>query len=497
MEQVLLKMQNITKTFGNVKALNNVNLELRSGEVHALMGENGAGKSTLMKILTGVYSLESGTVTYLGKDVKFDNTKQAQEVGIAIVHQELNMLNDLTVAQNIFIGRESMNGKIINDKEMIEKSKELFKILEVDVDPRTVVGELPVGIQQMTEIAKAISLNANVIVFDEPTSSLTEEEIGHLFKVIDRLQKKGVGIIYISHRMDEIGKISDRITVLRDGGYVGTVNTKETSRDELINMMVGRVSYVEPKTKSSIADNAAVVLEVKNLNRGKKIRDVSFVLKKGEILGMAGLMGSGRTEVARAIFGADKLDSGEILLYNKKVNIKNTEDAAKHGIGYLSEDRRVDGVITGFPIKDNISICAIDDFIKNKIIDDKKIEEVSDSFVTSLNIKCFSSDQVVKTLSGGNQQKVIVAKWLVRDSEILIFDEPTKGIDIGAKNEIYKIINKLAKAGKSIIVISSEMDEILRLSDRIIVMAEGKKAGELKIEDASQEKILELASVED
>ena len=381
MEQVLLKMQNITKTFGNVKALNNVNLELKSGEVHALMGENGAGKSTLMKILTGVYSLESGTVTYLGKDVKFDNTKQAQEVGIAIVHQELNMLNDLTVAQNIFIGRESMNGKIINDKEMIEKSKELFKILEVDVDPRTVVGELPVGIQQMTEIAKAISLNANVIVFDEPTSSLTEEEIGHLFKVIDRLQKKGVGIIYISHRMDEIGKISNRITVLRDGGYVGTVNTKETSRDELINMMVGRVSYVEPKTKSSIADNAAVVLEVKNLNRGKKIRDVSFVLKKGEILGMAGLMGSGRTEVARAIFGADKLDSGEILLYNKKVNIKNTEDAAKHGIGYLSEDRRVDGVITGFPIKDNISICAIDDFIKNKIIDDKKIEEVSDSFV--------------------------------------------------------------------------------------------------------------------
>lgn len=497
MEKMLLKMQNITKTFGNVKALNNVNLELKAGEVHALMGENGAGKSTLMKILTGVYSLESGTVTYLGEDVKFENTKQAQEAGIAIVHQELNMLNDLTVAQNIFIGRETMNGKLINDNEMIEKSKELFNILEVEVDPSAVVGDLPVGIQQMTEIAKAISLNANVIVFDEPTSSLTEEEIGHLFKVIDRLQKKDVGIIYISHRMDEIGKISDRITVLRDGGYVGTVNTKETSRDELINMMVGRVSYVEPKTKSSIADNAAVVLEVKNLHRGRKVKDVSFVLKKGEILGMAGLMGSGRTEVARAIFGADKLDSGEILLYNKKVNIKNTEDAAKYGIGYLSEDRRVDGVITGFSIKDNISICAIDDFINNKLIDDKKIEEVSDSFITALNIKCYSSDQIVKTLSGGNQQKVIVAKWLVRDSEILIFDEPTKGIDIGAKNEIYKIINKLAKAGKSIIVISSEMDEILRLSDRIIVMAEGKKAGELKIEDASQEKILELASAED
>lgn len=497
MEKMLLKMQNITKTFGNVKALNNVNLELKAGEVHALMGENGAGKSTLMKILTGVYSLESGTINYLGKDVKFDNTKQAQEAGIAIVHQELNMLNDLTVAQNIFIGRETMNGKLINDNEMIEKSKELFKILEVEVDPKAVVGDLPVGIQQMTEIAKAISLNANVIVFDEPTSSLTEEEIGHLFKVIDRLQKKDVGIIYISHRMDEIGKISDRITVLRDGGYVGTVNTKETSRDELINMMVGRVSYVEPKTKSSIADNAAVVLEVKNLHRGRKVKDVSFVLKKGEILGMAGLMGSGRTEVARAIFGADKLDSGEVLLYNKKVNIRNTEDAARYGIGYLSEDRRVDGVITGFSIKDNISICAIDDFINNKLIDDKKIEEVSDSFITALNIKCYSSDQIVKTLSGGNQQKVIVAKWLVRDSEILIFDEPTKGIDIGAKNEIYKIINKLAKAGKSIIVISSEMDEILRLSDRIIVMAEGKKAGELKIEDASQEKILELASAED
>lgn len=496
MNEVILNMKNINKSFGPVRALTDVNLELRSGEVHALMGENGAGKSTLMKILTGVYSLDEGEIEYFGEKKKFKIPKDAQEAGIAIVHQELNMMNDLTVAQNIYIGREDMSGSLINDRAMNKKAEELFKKLGVYVDPSMTVGKLPVGLQQMTEIAKAISMDAKIIVFDEPTTSLTDEDIDRLFRIISDLKAQGLGIIYISHRMDEIGRITDRITVLRDGGYVGTVETAKTSRDELINMMVGRVTFVEPKQKSNVRENAATVLEVKNL-KNSKLKDVSFELKRGEILGFAGLMGAGRTEVARAIFGADKIDSGQIILNGKEVKIRNTSDAVKLGIGYLSEDRRVDGMITGFSICDNITICSIDDFIDGVLINDKKIDKTAEDFVGALGIKCASTSQIVKTLSGGNQQKVIIAKWLLKESDILIFDEPTKGIDVGAKNEIYKLIDKLINTGKSIIMISSEMEEILRMSDRIIVMSEGRKTAELKIEEATQEKILHYASLEE
>lgn len=496
MNETILEMEHISKTFGPVKALKDVHMDLRSGEVHALMGENGAGKSTLMKILSGVYSLESGTLTYFGKETEFKNPKEAQEAGVAIVHQELNMMADLTVAENIYIGRESMNGVFINDGEMIEKSKELFRELGVHVDPAATVKDIPVGQQQMTEIAKAISMDAKIIIFDEPTTSLTDEEIVQLFRIIRELKAKGIGIIYISHRMDEIGVITDRITVMRDGEYVGTVETKETTKDQLINMMVGRVSYVEPKAESTVPEDAPVVLEAKNLNRDKHIKDVSFTLKKGEILGFAGLMGAGRTEVARAIFGADPLDSGEIYINGEKAKIHSTADAVAHGIGYLSEDRRSDGMITDFDVADNISMCTIPEFVEGALINDKKIETVAGKYVDDLSIKCSSVNQVAKTLSGGNQQKVVIAKWLHAKSDILIFDEPTKGIDVGAKNEIYKLMNALVAEGKSIIMISSELEEILRLSDRVIVMSEGRKTADLMIQEANQEVIMKYASQE-
>lgn len=496
MNEVILKMNKINKTFGTVRALKEVDFELRKGEVHALMGENGAGKSTLMKILSGVYSLETGTLTYFGENREFHTPKEAQDAGVAIVHQELNMMNDLTVAENIYIGRETMNGLLINDRHMEKLAAGLFKELGVHVDPGATVNDIPVGMQQMTEIAKAISMDAKIIIFDEPTTSLTDDEIEQLFRIIRELKSKGIGIIYISHRMDEIGVITDRITVMRDGEYVGTVNTKETSKDELIRMMVGRVSYVEPKTASTVAPDAPVTLEVKNLNRGKHIKDVSFELRRGEILGFSGLMGAGRTEVARAIFGADPIDSGEIYVHGEKAKIHSTADAVAYKIGYLSEDRRSDGMITGFDLADNVSMCTLPKFVEGLFINDKKIEEVAKQYVKDLSIKCSSVNQVAKTLSGGNQQKVVIAKWLHAMSDILIFDEPTKGIDVGAKNEIYKLMNALAAEGKSIIMISSEMEEILRLSDRIIVMAEGRKTADLKIEEASQELILKYASME-
>lgn len=497
MNEEILRMTGIGKSFGPVKALHDVHLELRSGEVMALLGENGAGKSTLMKILTGVYSLDEGSITYFGKDVNYKTPKEAQEAGIAIVHQELSMMQDLTVAQNIYLGRENMKGLLINDRAMNREAKKIFDALNVNVNPASIVRDIPVGMQQMSEIARAISEDAKIIIFDEPTTSLTDDEIEQLFVIIRQLKSQGIGIIYISHRMDEIGKITDRITVLRDGGFVGTVNTKETTREDLIKMMVGRVVYVEPKQKSLVPPDAPVVLDVRNLNSGEHVKDVSFTLRRGEVLGFAGLMGAGRTETARAIFGADPIDSGEIYINGEKVNIHTTADAVAHGIGYLSEDRRVDGMITGFTIQDNIAIVSIDTFLKGLLIDDGKIKKTANDFVGALDIKCSSTEQIAKTLSGGNQQKVVIAKWLLRDSDILIFDEPTKGIDVGAKSEIYSIIQKLANAGKGIIMISSELEEILRMSDRILVMSEGRKTAELDIAEATQEKIMTYASQEE
>ena len=492
---VILEMKGIVKSFGPVKALKGVDFDLRAGEVHALMGENGAGKSTLMKVLTGIHDANEGTIHYNGKQVAYSKPKEAMEDGIVIVHQELNMMNHLTVAQNIFIGREEFrHNLLIDDGASIKKAKKLFDLLKLDINPTEKVGNLTVGKQQMVEIAKALSMDAKVIVFDEPTAALTESEINELFVIIDDLRAKGVGIIYISHRMDEIARITDRVTVMRDGEYVGTVNTKETTKDEIIAMMVGRTIYEDPKAASAVADDAPVVLEVKNLNAGSSVKDVSFQLRKGEILGFSGLMGAGRTEVARLLFGADKKESGTIFVNGKEVTINSPQDAIREGIGYLSEDRKRFGCIVDMTIADNTVMTNLDKYIKGGLINDGEIVKVSDEFVKQLRTKTPSSKQLVRNLSGGKQQKVVIAKWLEQNSDILIFDEPTRGIDVGAKSEIYTLMNALVAQGKSIIMISSELTEILRMSDRIVVMCEGRKTGELDISQATQERILALAT---
>ncbi len=494
MGDVILKMEGIDKSFPGVHALKGVNLEVKKGEVHALMGENGAGKSTLMKVLTGIYSKDSGTIQYEGKEVEFTNPRDAQDAGIAIVHQELNMMNHLSVAQNIFIGREMMNGKLINDKDMEKEAAKLFERLNIDIDPSETMGNLTVGKQQMCEIAKAISKDVKVIIFDEPTAALTESEISELFKIINDLRKKQLGIVYISHRMDEIKVITDRVTVMRDGEYVGTIITKDSTKEDIINMMVGRVIYEEPKQKSNVAPDAPVVLKVENLCAGKLVRNVSFELRKGEILGFSGLMGAGRTETARALFGADSKESGDIYVNGKKVIINSPQDAVAAGIGYLSEDRKRFGIVVDKTVAENTTMSSLENFTKGLLIDTKKEREVAKKYVEALKTKTPSVDTQVVNLSGGNQQKVVIAKWLTRDCDILIFDEPTRGIDVGAKNEIYQLMNKLVAEGKSIIMISSELTEVLRMSDRIVVMCEGVKTGELDIAEASQESIMKVAT---
>ena len=495
MGEVILTMTDIDKSFPGVHALDHVNLELKKGEVHALMGENGAGKSTLMKVLTGIYKKDSGSIVYEGKEVEFKNPREAQDAGIVIVHQELNMLNHLTVAQNIFIGREFMNGKLINDAKMNQAARELFEQLHIDINPKEKMGDLTVGKQQMCEIAKAISHKAKVIIFDEPTAALTESEIEALFKIIRDLKAQGLGIVYISHRMDEIKMITDRVTVMRDGGYVGTLITAESTKDDIINMMVGRVIYEDPKTESTVKPDAPVVLKVEHLNAGRMVQDVSFELHKGEILGFSGLMGAGRTETARALFGADPKDSGDIYVNGKKVDIKSPVDAVKCGIGYLSEDRKRYGIVVGKSVAENSTMADLDEFMSGIFINKKKEAEVAQKYVDLLKTKTPGVDQLVVNLSGGNQQKVVIAKWLVRNCDILIFDEPTRGIDVGAKSEIYQLMNQLAEEGKSIIMISSEMTEILRMSDRIIVMCEGKVTGEIDIAEATQENIMHVATL--
>lgn len=494
MGNVILSMKNIQKTFSGVVALKNAELDLNEGEVVALMGENGAGKSTLMKILTGIYSKDSGEITYLGKSVEFKSVAKSEEAGIAIVHQELNMMNDLTVAQNLFIGKEIKKGIFVDDKKMIEESKKLFKLLNIEIDPREKIGNLTVGKQQMVEIAKAISKKARVIVFDEPTAALTDSEIEELFKVIRDLKNKGAGIIYISHRMDEINIISDRVIVMRDGEYVGTLITKDCTKDDIIKLMVGRTIFSDPKTESNVPKDAPVVLKCEKLNRGKHVKDVSFELRKGEILGFSGLMGAGRTEVARLIFGADKMDSGKIYVNGKEVTINSPKDAVNAGIGYLSEDRKRFGLIVDKSVEENTVLSTLEKFVDGIFINKSKSRQVSEKYVKELKTKTPSTDQLVKKLSGGNQQKVVIAKWLVRDSDILIFDEPTRGIDIGAKSEIYTLMEKLAKEGKSIIMISSELPEVLRMSDRVIVMCEGRITGVIDISEANQEVIMQSAT---
>ena len=495
MGETILKMQGIQKYFSGVHALNGVNFELKAGEVHALMGENGAGKSTLIKVLCGIHKRDGGTIELFGKEVDFDNIGQSQAAGISVIHQELNMMNHLTVAQNMFIGRELMSKGFIDDKAMEQEAQHLFDKMGVKIDPSVKLGDLTVGKQQMVEIAKAVSRDCKLLVLDEPTAALTLPEVEELFKIMREMKAKGIGMIYISHRMDEINRISDRVTVMRDGEYVGTVNTAEVTKDDIVKMMVGRVIMGEQKTCSTCPADAPVLLEVKHMNAGKEVKDVSFTLRKGEILGFAGLMGAGRTEVARALYGADRRQTGEIFLNGKKIKIKTPEQAVKHGICYLSEDRKRFGLMLDKSVSDNSAIASIDDFIKAGIINDSKIREVSAETNALLRTKTPSMEQLLKNLSGGNQQKVIIARWLMKNSDIFIFDEPTRGIDVGAKSEIYGLMEELVRQGKSIIMISSELAEVLRMSDRIVVMCEGRKTGELDISEATQENIMQLATM--
>lgn len=492
----LIKMEHICKEFPGVKALDDVTFELKAGEVHALVGENGAGKSTLMKVLTGVYTKDSGKILLNGEEISINNVRDAQRKGIIMIHQELNLMNHLTAAQNIFIGREyKTKAKVFLDaKTQNQEAKKLFERLNQDIDPTVKVGDLTVAKQQMVEIAKALSYDSKILIMDEPTAALTDNEIEDLFRVIRMMREEGRAIIHISHRLEELKQISDRITVMRDGGYVDTVNTKDTSIDQIIKMMVGREIFVTKQDAFTQKDNK-VTLEVRNLNAGRMVRNVTFQAREGEILGLAGLVGAGRTETARAIFGADPHESGEILVHGKPVKISSPSDAVNAGIAYLSEDRKRYGLALGLSVDENVCMADMTDFLKALVfINFKKSRDNTTKQKESLSIKTPSIKQKVKLLSGGNQQKVVLAKWLTRNSDILIFDEPTRGIDIGAKNEIYKLMNQLAAEGKTIIVISSELPEIIRTCHRVLVMCEGRITGEVTGDEIDQNVIMGYAT---
>jgi len=493
--QPILEMQGIQKYFPGVHALDDCRFELRAGEVHALVGENGAGKSTLMKILSGIYPRDGGSVRLDGREINVKSTLEAQRLGISIIHQEINLMQDLTVSENIYIGREPMQGILLNGAKQDAQTNALLDSLRLtDIRAGTRVRTLTVAKQQMVEIAKALSFsNTRILIMDEPTAALTESEIEDLFTFIRRLKAQGVGIVYISHRMEELRIIADRVTVMRDGKYVGTRNMADVSMDDIISMMVGRVIYEQPKTKSAVPETAPVVLEVINL-RSPAVKGVSFTLKKGEILGLAGLMGAGRTEVARLICGADPMSGGEIIVQGRKMRITSPNDAVRAGIGYLSEDRKRFGLCLGLSVADNVALPNLNAMSSGPVINDRKVAHTAKKYVDRIQIKTPGVHAPTKGLSGGNQQKVVIGKWLERNCDILIFDEPTRGIDVGAKSEIYKLMNDLVRQGKSIIMISSEMPELLRMSDRVVVMCEGVKTGELPIEEATQEKIMTLAT---
>lgn len=494
MPAILLEMERIQKFFPGVHALDDARLDLYAGEVLALVGENGAGKSTLMKVLTGVYSKDGGEIRFQGRPVNIQNTRDSQALGISIIHQELNLMPDLTVAENIYIGREPMKGFRLDKRRQNADAQKLLNALGLRMNPGVTVKSLSVAKQQMVEIAKALSYpNTKVLIMDEPSAALSEAEIEELFVFIRELKKKGIGVIYISHRMQELKVIADRVTVMRDGQYVGTRPMDQVTMDEIVSMMVGRVIYEQPKETSQVPSDAPVVLEARNLS-SPAVKDVSFVLRRGEILGFAGLMGAGRTETMRLVCGADPKDGGTVLVGEKVVEIKTPEDGVKAGIGYLSEDRKRYGLCLGLSVADNIALPSLKRFTKGFVVQKKPLHEQAMHYRKQINIKTPGVTSQVVSLSGGNQQKVVLAKWLLKNCDILIFDEPTRGIDVGAKNEIYKLMNRLVSEGKSIIMISSELPELLRLSDRIAVMCEGRITGEIKIEDATQEKIMALAT---
>jgi ribose transport system ATP-binding protein len=492
----LLEVEEVNKTFPGVRALSDMRLELRAGEVLALVGENGAGKSTLMKLLSGIYTADTGFFRFNGEPLEIAGPKHAMELGISIIHQEFNLVPHLTVAQNIFIGREPrMAGMFLDERRLVRDARSLLDRLHLPLDPNAVVGRLTVANQQMVEIAKALSYEPKVLIMDEPTAALNEAEVSTLHELIRRFVRPGTGVIYISHRMEEIKRIADRVTVIRDGEYVDTVDVAATSTREIISMMVGR-TIADDTGPQGVRDDRETVLEVVGLSTKTLLKDVSFDLREGEILGFAGLMGAGRTETARAIVGADPADGGTILLRGRPVRISHPADAVDHGIGYLSEDRKRYGLLLDSDVRANVTLGALrDKFAALGFINDRAARREAREYVGALKIKTPSVDQTTKFLSGGNQQKVVIAKWLVRDCDILIFDEPTRGIDVGAKEEIYGLLNELAEQGKSIIMISSELPEVLRMSHRVVVMSEGRVTRILTAAEATQESIMHYATL--
>ena len=488
-----IEMRGIDKSFGSNQVLKQAGFTLESGEVHALMGENGAGKSTLMKILTGVYTKDAGTVLVDGKEVNYKNPQEAEKAGIVFIYQELNVMFDLTVEENLFMGKE-IHGKfgICDKKAMQKKAQEALNILGVNISPKTVMAELSVGQQQMVEICKALMADAKVIIMDEPTAALTQSETVALFKVIESLRKKGVSMVYISHRMEEIFELCDRITVLRDGSYIGVKNIPETNMNEIVKMMIGReIGERYPSRNVKIGKE---VLKVKELTRKGTFHDVNFSVRAGEVLGVSGLMGAGRTEIMRAIFGNLSYESGTIEIDGKEVKISNPRQAMEHGIGFITEDRKTEGLMLDKSIRKNISLCNLRRISKSSVISREAEKNMVAEAIKDLRIKCFGSYHECNNLSGGNQQKVVLAKWILTNPKILILDEPTRGVDIGAKKEIYSIINKLAAQGVAIIMVSSELPEVLGMSDNIMVVREGEVRGIISYEEANQERVMTLAT---
>ena len=493
MEEYIVELEHINKSFAGVKVLKDVKFNLKSGEVMALLGENGAGKSTLMKILSGVYTRDSGTLKVFGKEYGDLDTKKAHELGIAIIHQELNMCRHLTVAENIFLGRETQKGITLDNKEMAQKTKEVLDSLKIDLDPNEIVGNLSVSKQQMVEIAKALSIHAKILVMDEPTSALTAKEIDELFRIIDQLRSEGCGIVYISHRLEELSHVSNRVTVLRDGEFIMNGEFQDYTMDQLISFMVGR--EITEKFPRVSCEKGKKIFEVRHLNAGRMVRDVNLELYEGEIVGIAGLMGAGRTETTRAIFGIDPKDGGEIVLDGQTITIKKPIDAIKAGIVLAPEDRKKDGLCTKLSVRDNLALPNLD-WICNAIgkVDTKKEKELVDKAVSDLSIKLSTEEINAESLSGGNQQKVVIGKWLARNSRVVIFDEPTRGVDVGAKVEIYNLMNELKKNGTGVLFVSSELPEVMGISDRIVVMCDGRITGEILAEEATEDKILAYAN---
>ncbi|HZH61870.1 MAG TPA: sugar ABC transporter ATP-binding protein [Metabacillus sp.] len=491
-QEYILKMKGITKEFPGVKALSNVDLNIKPGTVHALMGENGAGKSTLMKILIGMYAEYDGEIIFNGETVNFNDIKQALDKGISMIHQELTYVENMTIAENIFLGKEPSLKKIwVNEKTMLDKTKELLNRIGMDLNPKTLMRDLSVSEKQMVEIAKAISYDSKIIIMDEPTSAISDREVDLLFSIIHDLKKDNVAIIYISHKMDEIFKISDQLTILRDGTFIGTYDTDEITIDTLVSLMVGRqLTDLFPKRENAIGE---IILSVNGLRKDSVYSDISFHVRKGEILGIAGLMGAGRTEVVNSIFGLEPYDEGEVKIHGERVEIKSPADAINLGIGLVSEDRKHIGLVLPLSVRENMTLPNLHLISSFSVVSKEKEKNIVSNMIQNLSIKTPHSDQLVKNLSGGNQQKIVIAKSLLRDPDVLILDEPTRGIDIGAKSEIYQLISNLADEGKAIIMVSSELPEILGLSDRILVLHEGRITGELNKEEANQEKIMKFA----